>query len=119
MANFCYRVSTIPYSHWSCTLVNVIVFYRALASFGKHLHICPAGAIHSSSARPLTGNTCRAWLVSPATPERIEIRSNSLTRDTGQQPTGPVEKEHFGEFGFGLIFFGGLGLWRRSISNAA
>jgi hypothetical protein len=23
---------------------------------------------------------------------------------------GPVEKEHFGEFGFGLIFCGGFGL---------
>jgi len=26
---------------------------------------------------------------------------------------GPVEKEQFGEFGFGLIFWIGSGLWRR------
>ena len=38
---------------------------------------------------------------------------NSLrqpSRETSQQATGPVEKERFCGFGFGLIFCGGLGL---------
>ena len=66
-------------------------------------------------------NYCHtAFVVRKRNPDfRVQIRSagldnqikpiNSYIIGKCQQTTGPVEKEHFGEFGFGLIFCVGFG----------
>jgi hypothetical protein len=60
-------------------------------------------------------NTPRPFDGTPVT-SRTLVSAIGLTlgghfdRKARRQPNGPVEKEHFGEYGFGLIFCGRLGL---------